>query len=1244
METKKTFLIINQTAGSPHHGMVYRNYYIAREWVKQGHKAIIISGSYFHNFSKLPETKGLFTKEEIDGIEYWWVKLPSYSKSRSAGRLLTLFIFPFLLLFFPFWRLSKPQTVIVSGPPHLSIFNAWIWARYWGATLVYEVRDIWPLTIIKLGNISPWHPVILFLSFFERLAYMAADRVVSVLALANKHFESRGMLPSKFAYIPNGVDTSIEDFEDSEVARSVATIAKNKKVIIYAGSFGIANNLDQMIDAAQILKDQTKLHFIFIGDGPHKDNLKKRAASLDNVSFFGPVPKKEIPAILSHAHMGYVGLMKSDLFKHGVSPNKLFDYMAARKSVIMAIDTEDNIVEKAQCGVAVTSCSPQDIAEAVRHLASKTNEELEELGQNGRNYLEKNHTYLSLAKKYIQVAEEGRRPVEESARWIASPFWIGFWIVILSGSIAHFLLPLITPHLFQDGISTFLNDPHIYHKLAKQLVDLPWSEFSFSPEGQFPAGILGFIYKITGISKPFMFLPVLGVMAGLTIRTIASCLDVLGVRGRWWPLIIGILFTVSPTSISWMIYPHKDAFIVPGVLLIAWTFMSVTLRRIRMRHVASLLIGACLVFTSKSYFAELFFAGTLLAIPFAWRQPASKLGKYGRVIFFSFGLILFLIVAILKRGYLEDGQNDPILDSGSTEISSTEILPRHLATRQNWIDLPGGIFVNKPLLALAYTRERFLFERPRGNTNYAPEVHLDSGWKTIQFLPKAMQLSLFEPLPFTHIEGEGARKFLYTAVQFEMLLVYASLLFLIFSGPQSWHPAVFVCLSFSLPFLISLGVAVPNIGTINRYRFPFIILIKLAGLAALWNADRNKWPGRLLFWIDPPKIDRKKKKVLFLVPDDVTFLIQRLVMAKGAQNAGYDVHVASEDTGVSDKITKLGFTFHQLDLNRGGLNPIADFSAFIRLTFLLARLRPDILQTVSIKPVIYGATAGTIVGLNRIVCLVNGLGYAFQAKGLKGKFFIRVAKALYRNALALPGVRVIFQNPDDRDYFVSSHLVDAQKTILIRGSGVNTRKFRPTAQPHNQKPVVLFVGRLLKSKGVDDLINATKILKEEKVSFILRIVGEPDERNPEALPVGYIEELHKQGVIEWMGRQSDMPKFYREADIIVLPQQNREGLPLTLLEASSSARTIVATDVPGCREAVRHNVNGLMIPPKNAVELAKALKILLLDPELRKKFGEAGAKIVEKEFSAEIVQKQLSAVYESLLNDSVSLDDNLIHA
>jgi len=1243
MKTKRTFLVINQTAGSPYHGMVYRNYYLAKEWVKQGHNAIIISSSNFHNFHSPPKCKGLFTQEFIDGIEYWWVRMPPYSQSKSLGRLFSIFLFPLLLLLFPFRKISKPNTIIVSGPPHVPIINAWIWSRFTAATLVYEVRDIWPLTIQKLGGVKAWHPIILVFSFFERMAYLLSDRVVSVLVLAYRHFEQKGMLPAKFAFISNGIELSSYLVTPNETGKKIAEISQNKFTIIYAGSFGIANHLDQLMDVAESLKDRTDVAFILLGNGPHKDNLISRMKGNSSVYFFPHVPKEQIPYILRQANIGFIGFVKTDLYKFGVSPNKIFDYMAAELPILMVLDSDDDIVEKSKSGITVRSGETLDIKNAILKLKNLAPEELKELGINGRKYLEENHTYRSLAEKYIKVAEEGRRPVEESARWVASPFWVGFNIVIVLGLMTHFLFPAIAPHLFHNGIITFLKDPHTYHQIALKAVDLPWIEFSFRPEGQFPAGILALIYKLTGIHKPFMLLPILAVLAGLSIRGIVSCLDVLGVKGRWWPIIIGLLFTITPTSISWMIYPHKDAFIVPGVILIAWTFMAVTLRRIRLRHVLSLILGSILVFTSKPYFAELFAVGAALAIPFAWRQPASQLGRYGRLSFLMIALFLFGAIAYLKKGYSDACEGVPQnITNNQNSVPTKDSLPRHIQTKANWKSLPLGLSLNKALLALAYTRERFLFQRSHGNTNFLSEIHLEGAWDTIKFIPKALQLSLFEPLPWRQVEGGMARKLIFLSAQLEMLLVYFSIFFLIASGKKSWSPAVIICIALAVPFLIALGFAAPNIGAINRYRFPFLVLIKIAGFAALWNSNRFKWPGRLLMWVDPPRLERKKNKVMFLVPDDQTFVIQRLVMAQGIQKAGYEVHVACPDIGHAASIRELGFIHHHIDLNRGGLNPLADFKAFIKLVFFLAKERPDILHNVSIKPVIYGATAGSIVGLKRIVCLINGLGYAFEAKTFKGKLVLYVAKALYKNALALPGVRVIFQNPDDREYFIKENLVEEHKTILIRGSGVNTKKFYPTPQPQNLKPVVLFVGRLLRSKGVEDLISAARILKNEKIDFDLQFVGEPDERNPESLSWTDLKKIEDEGLCKLLGRQNDMPHFYREADIVVLPQQNREGLPLTLLEASSSARSIVTTDVPGCREVVLDQVNGLKVPPMNPEKLANAIRILIENPQMRERFGRSGAEIVQKEFSANIIEAQLVKVYESLLNDSVPLNDNQV--
>lgn len=1229
---QKTFWIINQTAGSAHHGMVFRNYYIAKEWVSQGHRAVIISSSYFHNFSHLPQTKGLFTREMIDGIEYWWVKMPHYSQSRSLGRLFSIFLFPLALLLFPIWRLPKPDTIILSGPPHVPILNVWVWSRIYCATLVYEVRDIWPMTIEKLGGVSRWHPVIVFLAFLERLAYMLSDRVVSVLALAWRHFESRGMSPAKFAYIPNGVERSQGELLESETSRIVAQIAKEKFTVIYTGSLGIANNLDQLIDAANVLQTNNGIHFVLVGAGPHKAKLVEKTKHLTNVTILPSVPKKEIPGILAEAHLCYIGLQKSPLFLHGISPNKLFDYMAAAKPVLMAIDTEDDIVTRAGCGESVASCDPKDIAQKIVWLKELGQCRLVEMGEKGREYLDKHHTYDALAAKYVRIAEEGKKPIEQSSRWAMSPFLLGFSFVMLAGLFFHLVLPLFYPDLFKDGMTSFLTDIHLFHKLAVEATQLNWSEW-WLHKTFLPSKVMSFIYKLTGISRPVMFLPMLAALAGLTLRLQAAILDILGVRGRWWPVLIAFFFTVTPTSFSWMIYPHKDAFIVPGFLLVVWSLLACSIRRPRFRHVPALLVGFWLMFFDKAYFAQILAVGVIASLGLVWLRSHEPIQKWGRVSFFLFTLILLFWVSSFADNYGAGVEDTPQNQNAAQVIEANMIqdVPRHHKAMEQWNGFGGPKILDVPFKRIIFTRERFLSERPYGDTNFMPEQHISSSWQALAFMPRALQLALLEPGPWRSQWDEGkARGLVFLALQVEMILFYFLLIFLMISGSRLLKTEVLICLFLAIPFLLALGYAMPNIGTINRYRFPFLLLIKLAGFAALWAADRHSLPGRLLMWVDPPKKLREKKRVLFLVPDDATFIVQRLVMARSVQEAGYDVHVACPDLGHAQRIRELGFTHHNIDLNRGGLNPFADLTAFIRLIFFLARIRPDILQNVSIKPVVYGSTAAAIVGVRRVVNLVNGMGYAFDKVGLKGTVVYYIAVALYRNALAMPGIRVIFQNPTDRQYFIDHKLVDENKTILIRGSGVDMNKFTPSPLPSPDIPTVLFVGRLLWSKGLKELIEAAQLVRKKGTQFNLMIVGEPDDRNPGAVPLKVLEQWHADSWVNWVGRQSDMPAFYRQADVVCLPSNYREGLPLTLLEAASMGRPLVTTDMPGCREAVIDGMNGFLVPPQNAPALAEALYKLLSDRDLREKMGRASSKLVEENFSSLHVKRQLLAVYDTL--------------
>lgn len=369
------------------------------------------------------------------------------------------------------------------------------------------------------------------------------------------------------------------------------------------------------------------------------------------------------------------------------------------------------------------------------------------------------------------------------------------------------------------------------------------------------------------------------------------------------------------------------------------------------------------------------------------------------------------------------------------------------------------------------------------------------------------------------------------------------------------------------------------------------------------------------------------RRILFLTPDDDTFIVQRLVMARVAQDVADEVHVACADLGRMRELQELGFIPHQMDLNRGKINPIADLKSLIQLGQLLLTLRPDILHNVSIKSVIYGSLMSRFTSVPRVINLVNGLGYAFEPRDFKAKALNIIAKFLYSISLRRKRLIVIFQNPDDQKFFIEKKLIKPNKSRLIRGSGVDTKKFAFTPAPETTKPSVLFVGRLLWSKGIGDLVEATRILKKKGLSFTLLVIGSTDPSNPGKISDETIEAWEREGLLIWKKRQRDMPSFYAQASIVCLPSTVREGLPLTMLEAASVGRPLVGTDIPGTREIVRDQENGFLVPPGQPAKLAEALEKLILSSKLRTEFGKVSVEIVKKEFSSEHVQRQLKEVY-----------------
>jgi glycosyltransferase involved in cell wall biosynthesis len=397
--------IINQYAGSPLHGMNFRSYYLGKELLKDDYEVTIFSGSFSHLFSSPPQVSSMFTKELIDGMNYIWIKLPHYGTSKSFKRLFSMLVFSFKLLFFNPFSLKKPDVIIISSLSLFPILNAYLWSKILKTKLIFEVRDIWPLTLVELGNVSPYNPLVLFLSLLEKFGYKKADYVVSLLPKAKEHMITRGLSAHKFRYIPNGIN--LEELQNPQPLQKevIRQIPRDKFIVGYAGTLGIANALEYFLDAAHLLQKHSNIHFVLVGNGSEKEHLITYAKkyNLKNITFIEAIAKKQIQTMLQYFTICYIGWHHYPLYRFGISANKLYDYMYAQKPIIHSVDAGNNPVEEAECGITVAPEAPQEIADAVMKLYHLTQKERDVLGSKAKAYVLQYHSYAALADKYKKL-------------------------------------------------------------------------------------------------------------------------------------------------------------------------------------------------------------------------------------------------------------------------------------------------------------------------------------------------------------------------------------------------------------------------------------------------------------------------------------------------------------------------------------------------------------------------------------------------------------------------------------------------------------------------------------------------------------------------------------------------------------------------------------------------------------------------------------------------------------------------
>jgi glycosyltransferase involved in cell wall biosynthesis len=370
----------------------------------------------------------------------------------------------------------------------------------------------------------------------------------------------------------------------------------------------------------------------------------------------------------------------------------------------------------------------------------------------------------------------------------------------------------------------------------------------------------------------------------------------------------------------------------------------------------------------------------------------------------------------------------------------------------------------------------------------------------------------------------------------------------------------------------------------------------------------------------------RRKSVLFFAAVDWYFCLHWLALARAVQAAGYDVAVMTEVTDQGPRMRAAGLRVLPIRLSRKGMNPVAELRALAGVRRLLRDERPDLLHNIAQKPVLYGSLGARAAGVGAVVNTLAGMGYLFTSPGLRARAVRALVVRAYRRLLRGPRVRVVVQNPDDREQLAGEAGLDA---VLIPGAGVDLDRFGPAPEPAGT-PAVVLASRLLWDKGVGEFVEAARLLRARGVPARFVLVGRPDAQNPSAVPEARLEEWHRRGEIEWWGYRSDMPAVLAQAHVVCLPSY-REGLPTILIEAAAAGRPLVASDVPGCREVVRPGVNGSLVPARDAAALAAAIEPLVRDKALRDRYGGRSRSIAEAEFGIGRIAADTLALYRELL-------------
>ena len=403
----KVVWYVSKYANTKKFGAETRQSAFCKEFASKGYEVKLITSNSSHLYSSLPMFKGKYFEDRSDNFDVVWVNTPQYKKATSIKRILGWLWFEFFVILLPFRKkYNKPDVVIASSLSIMSVISGSFFKCFYRSKFIFEVRDIWPQTLIDLKEISKKHPLILFLSFIEKLGYKYADEIVGTMPGLSVHVENVIGKNEKVHFIPQGISLDFYQEEQESVSPEYIAryIPKDKFIVTYAGTMGVANALGYLIEAARILDNKNnKIHFVFVGSGREEEYLKLQANGLSNLTFAPKVSKAQVQSVLSRSDILLASVRNEKVYQFGISLNKFIDYMFARKPIVCMFSGYPSMVNEANCGEFTPSENPAALVECLLKYENMPKKRLNKLGENGYKFLVEKRNFDVLSEQYLEL-------------------------------------------------------------------------------------------------------------------------------------------------------------------------------------------------------------------------------------------------------------------------------------------------------------------------------------------------------------------------------------------------------------------------------------------------------------------------------------------------------------------------------------------------------------------------------------------------------------------------------------------------------------------------------------------------------------------------------------------------------------------------------------------------------------------------------------------------------------------------